>query len=93
MVGNRGPLTDAHDAARHGRANKVLRGVVTVVPWHYGSVTIRPWHLPVMETPAWDPASQTGVVAMLHFIFQANIAHYQELLAIETDARKDYHPP
>lgn len=25
---------------------------------------------------------------MLHFIFQANIAHYKELLAIETDARK-----
>ena len=29
-----------------------------------------------------------GVEAMPEFIFQANIAHYKELLATETDARK-----
>ena len=34
------------------------------------------------------PGSHAGVRAMADFIFKANIAHYEKLLALETDARK-----
>ena len=41
-----------------------------------------------METLACAAPISMGVGAMPDFIFQANIAHYKELLAKETDANR-----
>lgn len=56
--------------------------------WNYRSSLQGLWHLSVTENGSCAPAQRgMGVRAMADFIFQANIAHYKQLLADETDAR------